>query len=300
MASKGRLLITGCSGFIGRHAVSYALKKGYHVVGLDARPLGKVNDNLRFFRGSITDRHAVEKAAKGCSYILHLAAATSLPDFKHNLYRDYGINVTGFLNVIEVARRNRCKKFVYASSSAVYLNKYSEDSKIDIKSLRNHYGKSKLIDDAISESYIDAYKLSSVGLRYFNLYGPGEEVKLRPSPITQFLSEMKKSNTITLFGDGKQAKDFIYIDDAIEITFRLMESNTSLGVYNVGTGMATSFLSIAKLMKPKRILYMKNPYTSSYIYYLKADTKRLLREIGKYKFINVRDGVNMILQEKGL
>lgn len=297
---KGRILITGCSGFIGRHAVSYALKNGYGVVGLDIKDLGVSHPNLRFIRGSITDNKAVQRAAKGCDYVVHLAAATSLPDFQYNLYRDYGINVVGFLNVIEAARKNKCRKFVYASSSAVYLDEYSEESEIDIRKLRNHYGKSKLIDDAISDSYIDSGNLSAVGLRYFNIYGPGEEVKLRPSPVTQFIASKKKGDTITLFGDGKQAKDFIHIDDVIRITFKLMASRRSLGVYNVGTGIATSFLSVARMMKPKRILFVKNPYKSSYIYYLKADTKRLLKEIGGYKFISVKDGVSRLMKENGL
>ncbi len=297
--NKRSILVTGCSGFIGRHAVSYALKNGYRVVGLDIKPIDIKDKDLRFIKGSVTDREVVEKAARGCDYIIHLAAATSLPDFQYNLYRDYGINVMGFLNVIEAARKNKCKKFVYASSSAVYLNGYSEDTAIDINALRNHYGKSKLIDDAIAESYIDASKLSVVGLRFFNVYGPGELVKLRPSPITQFTVSKKKDDTITLFGDGKQAKDFVHINDVIKITFKLMKSKKSSGVYNVGTGIATSFITLARLMKPKKIIYTKNPYVSSYIYYLKADTTKLIKEIGKYHFITVKKGVSRLLKENG-
>jgi nucleoside-diphosphate-sugar epimerase len=255
-----RILITGCSGFIGRHAVSYALNHGYEVVGLDLKPLDKKHKSLTFIKGDINNKNTVERAAEGCTHVLHLAAATSLPDFQYDLYSNYSTNVLGFLNVIEAAKINKCQKFVYASSSAVYQKSYSEDSIIEFKKLRNHYGKSKLIDEAIADSYIDAYKLSAVGLRYFNIYGPGEEVKQRPSPITQFLYSKRKNDTIAIFGNGKQAKDFTHIDDTIKITFKLMESKKSLGVYNVGTGIATNFIHIAKLMHPKKIVYIKNPY----------------------------------------
>ncbi len=292
-----RILITGCSGFIGRHAVSYALKNGYTVVGLDIRPLNVKNSNFTFIKGDIKDRKAVEKASKGCNYILHLAAATSLPDFQYNLHRDYSTNISGFLNVIEAAAKNKCKKFVYASSSAVYQDVHSENAVIDVKTQRNHYGKSKLVDEMIADSYIDSCNLSAVGIRYFNIYGPGEEVKERASPITKFLIEKRNTGRITIFGDGKQAKDFTYIDDAIRITFKLLESKNSLGIYNIGTGVATSFNYIAKLMEPQKIVYTKNPYLSSYIFYLKADTKRLLGAIGRYRFITVKEGISKMVKK---
>jgi nucleoside-diphosphate-sugar epimerase len=287
-----KMLITGCSGFIGRHAVSYALAHGYSVVGFDIKPAGIKDRRFVFVRGSVTDRKAVVRAAKGCDYVLHLAAATSLPDFKRDLHANYSINVTGFLNVIDAAKEAGCRKFAYASSSAVYLDEYAEDSVIDVKRLRNHYGKSKLINEMYADSYYDSYGLKSVGLRYFNIYGPGEDVKEMSSPITKFIMEKRKNDTITIFGDGKQAKDFTHIDDAIEITFRLIQDTGSTGVYNVGTGVATSFNRIAHLINPKKITYIKNPYLSSYIFYLKADTRRLFRSIGKYKFITVEEGIS--------
>ncbi len=290
-----KILITGCSGFIGRHAVAFALRSGYSVVGLDLNSLDVKHKNLVFIRGDINNRNTVKRAARGCEYMLHLAAMTSLPDFQYDLYKNYGTNVVAFLNLIEEARRNKCKKFVYASSSGVYQDEFGEDSVIDVRTQRNHYGKSKLIDEMIADSYIDSYRLGAVGLRYFNVYGPGEEVKERSSPITQFLISKRKSGTITIFGDGKQSKDFVYIDDVIKITFRLMESGRSLGVYNIGTGVATSFNRIARLMDPTRIVYKKNPYLSSYIFYLKADTRRLFAEIGRYKFVDVKEGISRLI-----
>lgn len=290
-----KILITGCSGFIGRHAVSYSLKNGYRVVGLDLKPLGIKDKDLAFVRGDINDMRAVERAARGCRYVLHLAAMTSLPDFRYDLHRSYGTNVMGFLNVIEAAKRNRCAKFAYASSSAVYGDSFSEESVIDVKAQRNHYGKSKLIDEMIADSYADSFKLSTVGLRYFNVYGPGEEVKERSSPVTQFLKSRRKDGAITIFGDGKQSKDFIHVDDAIRITFMLIESRKGVGVFNVGTGVSTSFNEVARIMGPAKVAYVRNPYLSSYIFYLKADTRRLRKAIGKYQFIRLKDGISRLM-----
>jgi nucleoside-diphosphate-sugar epimerase len=298
-----RILITGCSGFIGRHAVSYALKNGYHVVGLDIKPFNKKEKNLTFIRGDINDRKVVDRATKGCDHVLHLAAETAGPEFQYDLYKNYGTNMTGFLNVIESARRNGCKKFTYASSSAVYQKYHGEkghgeSAVINVNTLKTHYGKSKLIDEMIADSYTDSYKLNTVGIRYFNIYGPGEGTKLCPSPVTTFLISKRKNGTITIFGDGRQAKDFTHIDDAIRITFKLIEDEKSAGLYNIGTGIATSFNHIARLINPARIVYTKNPYLDSYIFYLKADTRRLLKRIGKYEFIKVDDGVSRLANAK--
>lgn len=294
---KGRLLVTGCSGFIGRHAVRYALNNQYNVIGFDTKPPHIDDPGLSFVEGNINEKKAVEDAARGCDYILHLAAATSLPDFQYDLYTNYLTNIAGFMNAIEAAKVNNCRKFIYASSSAVYQKEYAETAIIDIMTQKNHYGRSKLIDDAIAASYNETHKICAVGLRYFNLYGPGEEVKERSSPVTQFLMSKKRDDTITIFGDGSQAKDFIHIDDAIALTFKLMESKTSSGVYNIGTGVSTSFLRIAELMHPKKIIHKDNPYLSSYIFYLKADMRRLLAEVKGYKFITIEEGISRLVKE---
>ena len=294
MVSRKKILITGCSGFIGRHTVRYALGHGYQVVGLDLRPLTIRHKNLTFFKGSINNRALVEKVTKGCGYVLHLAALASLPDFNKDLHANYTTNVVGFMNVIDAARKNKCKKFVYASSSGVYKDEFSEESVINVMTQRNHYGKSKLIDEMIADSYIDTHKMPVVGLRYFNIYGPGEEDKLRSSPITQFLMEKKRSDTITIFGDGKQSKDFTYIDDAVELSFRLLEDKKSLGLYNIGTGVTTNFLQIVKLMKPSKVIFTKNPYLSTYMFYLKADTKRILKAVKGYRFVKLSDGIKRV------
>lgn len=288
--SLKKILITGCSGFIGRHAIEYGLKHGYEIVGLDVNPISKDDKDFSFFKGSINDKKLVEDAAKGCEYILHLGALASLPDFNKDLYSNYTTNIVGFMNVIDAAKTNT-SKFVYASSSGVYQNEFGEDTVIDVHKQRNHYGKSKLIDEMIADSYIDTHNMKAVGLRYFNVYGPGEEDKYRSSPITQFLLEMKKKDTITIFGDGKQSKDFTYIDDVIKLTFALLEDKESVGVYNIGTGVTTSFNEIAKMMNPGRIVYTENPYLSTYMFYLKADTRKLLKKFKDFKFTDVKEGI---------
>ncbi len=295
-----KILITGCSGFIGINSVAYALKNGYQVVGLDLNTLKFKHKNLTFIKGDIRDRATVEKAVKGCKYVLHLAALASLPDFERDLFGNYMTNVFGFLNVLEAARKNGCKRFAYASSSAVYVNSpgFSEDTVIDVTKLRNHYGKSKLIDEMIADSYTDAHVMGVVGLRYFNIYGPGEEDKFRSSPVMQLLISKKSTDKVTIFGDGKQAKDFTHIDDAVSITFRLMEDATSIGVYNVGTGVSTSMNALARLLNPAKTVYVRNPYLSTYMFYLKADTRKLTRKLGRYKFIRLKDGVSQLLSAK--
>lgn len=288
---ENRILITGCSGFIGLHAAKYALAKGYKVVGLDINECSIKDANLTFVKANITDRDAVNSAVQGCDMVLHLAAITSLPDFKSDLRKNYEINVNGFLNVIDAANKAKCKKFVYASSSGVYLDEFSEDSVIDLKKQRIHYSKSKFMNEMMADSYEDVHGMEIVGLRFFNLYGPGEEKKDNICALTKFVLAKKSNAPIVLFGDGSQSRDFIYVTDAISIAFMLLEKADG-GVYNVGTGVSTTFNQIADLLDKDSKQYIPNPFEPKlYRPTTKADTRKLLKAIGEYKFVTVAEGI---------
>ncbi|WP_075057489.1 NAD-dependent epimerase/dehydratase family protein [Thermogymnomonas acidicola] len=126
----------------------------------------------------ITDFRALEERVRGCEYVINLAAVTSNVEFERDPpYRCYSVNVNGFLNVLEASRRNSVRKVVYASSAAVYLDSFSENVVIDHNRQRNHYAKSKLMNEMHAASYSDIYGLRCVGLRLFNVFGPDENQK---------------------------------------------------------------------------------------------------------------------------
>ncbi len=286
---KGKLLITGSSGFIGAATAREAVRQGYEVTGLD---LVDSKDGIRSVKGSITDLGAVKKAVKGADYVIHLAAITSNVEFDKDLERCYTTNVEGFMNVIEAAKEARCKKFLYASSAAVYTGDtgFSEESIIDMKKQRNHYAKTKLINEMIADSYADTCKMQITGLRYFNVYGPGENQKGDyASVITRFIKMSRYKKPISIYGDGSQARDIVYIDDVAKISLELLRKGRK-PVYNVGTGKATDYVSIANMVNPKNKKFVPNPL-SSYQRFTQADTKLLLSAIGKFKFTPISEGV---------
>ena len=290
-----KILVTGCSGFIGRRVAMAAIEKGYQVSGIDIKDCD-IQD-VEFEKVSITDAEGMVRAAAGADSIIHLAAVTSNLEFEKNLKRSYEVNVQGFINVIEAAVKNKCKRFLYASSSAVYIDSFSEDSVIDIKKQRNHYAKTKIINEMIAQSYSDLYGLSTVGMRFFNVYGEGENDKGNyASIINLFFNQRSSGKPITVYGDGRQSRDLISVDDVAEIAMRLVDKGSG-EIYNIGTGESIPYGEIAGMIGGTDVKYTKNPL-SSYQYLTRADTRRLIDAIGRYKFISCKEWIMQKIEEK--
>ncbi len=297
MASGSRILITGCSGFIGSELCRQAAERGFEVAGLDIQPC--TTNGVDFIKGSITDRRAVDRAVDGADVVIHLAAITSNVQFEKEPALCYATNVTGFMNVIDAASAAGCKRFLYASSAAVYTDTgFSEDSVLDINKQRNHYAKSKLMNEMVAQSYMDIRGLDVLGMRIFNVFGLGENGKGDyASVVYKFLKADMARKPIIVYGDGAQARDFIFVSDAAKIMLKLLKHGRDT-IFNVGTGRATSYGSIADMINPKGKKFVKNPL-SSYQRLTKADTRRLLGAIGDFKFTTVRDGIALMRESMG-
>ena len=279
-----RLFITGIAGFIGRNLAKEALAQGFSVKGMDIADM-KEQLNVEFVKADIRDTAKVEAAMKGADYVVHLAAITSNVEFEKGLKECYDTNITGFMNVIEAARRNNVKKFLYASSAAVYTDKsgFSEDSVISMQEQKSHYAKSKLMNEMIAKSYADAYGMETIGMRLFNVYGPGENEKGDyASIISRFMKDSREGRPLLVYGDGNQARDFVYVEDAAKIILELL-GKAQPGVYNVGTGKAVSYTDIAKRINADALRYVRNPL-SSYQYLTRSDSAKLRAAIGDYRF----------------
>lgn len=286
-----KLFITGISGFIGRHVAAEALRRGYSVRGLDRKECGL--DGVEFMKADIRDRGALLHAVKDADYAIHLAAVTSNVEFIRNAVECYDVNTNGFLNVMDVAANSGCKKVVYASSAAVYGDTFSEEAIIDIRTQGNHYANTKLMNEMTARSYEDIYKMKTTGLRYFNVYGNGENDKGDYSSIvTIFLRAQGHNESLAVYGDGKQARDLIYVTDAARITVDLLEKGGD-DIYNVGTGVATAYTTIAEMIDKTKIVYVPNPL-SSYQYYTRADTTRVREILGDYECKGLEEGIEMM------
>jgi UDP-glucose 4-epimerase len=275
-----RILVTGVSGFIGRHVAEEALRRGYHVTGVD-RYASRIG-GVEFIEADIRHRDRMVQALAGTDYVIHLAAITSNVEFMKKPADCYDINVNGFLSVIDAAGRCGCERLVYASSAAVYVDSFSERATIDFRAQTNHYAKTKMMNEMMAKSYEDVLEIKATGLRYFNVYGNGENEKGDyASIVTLFLKAKKNGEPLVVYGDGTQARDLVNVTDAARITLDALEKG-SYDIYNIGTGVATAYRTIAEMIDKERIRYVPNPLPS-YQYYTRAETGRVREIVGDYE-----------------
>ena len=286
---NGTILVTGSSGFIGSHVAAEALKEGYRVKGLDLK--GNENTAIEFVKGDIRDKSAVSKAMEGVDFIIHLAAVTSVVEFEKNPVECFDININGFMNVLWEAHEHKVKKVLYASSAAVYTGEHFSDSMpLDYSKQHNPYAQSKMINEMHADYFFHSRGLDSIGLRFFNVFGDGENEKGQYASIaTQFIKNKRRGEPLVVYGDGSQARDFINVSDVANITLMLLKKG-SPGVYNVGTGNVFSYEHIAEVIDKSSIKHVDNPL-KAYQYLTKADTSKLLRDIGDYKFMDLDEWI---------
>ncbi|MGC8516192.1 MAG: NAD-dependent epimerase/dehydratase family protein [Thermoplasmata archaeon] len=271
-------LVTGGEGFIGRNIIAKLRDLGGEAYSLDIA--GKPD-----FKVSITNRKKLESISKKFDGIFHLAAVTSPPQFEVEPNIGLEVNVNGTFNVLDFARNHGVNKVVLASSSAIYGD--SKEVAVETKypdRYLNLYPVTKIVDELFSRHYSLREDISSVSLRYFNTYGPGENTKgPYSSPISKFLSAALEGKDIEVFGDGTQSRDFIYVKDAAAASIAAYEKGKAGESYNVGTGITTSFNEIADMVKSicksdSRIVHVKNPF-KNYQMFTQADMSRTFREL---------------------
>ncbi|MGG3564218.1 SDR family oxidoreductase [Neobacillus rhizosphaerae] len=241
-------LVTGSAGFIGSNLVEAILKLGYRVRGLDNFSTGKkenvdsllVNPNYEFIEGDIRDLDTCMKACEGVDYVLHQAAWGSVPRSIEMplLYEE--INIKGTLHMMEAARQYGVKKFVYASSSSVYGDEPNLPKKEGKEgNVLSPYALTKMVDEEYGKLYTKLYGLDTYGLRYFNVFGRRQDPNgAYAAVIPKFIKQLLNNESPTINGDGKQSRDFTYIENVIEANLKAcMSSSEAAGqAYNIAYG----------------------------------------------------------------
>ncbi len=240
-----RVLVTGGSGFIGRTVVERLLEEGYDVLILDLRepPIP-----ASYIRGDIRYLNTVKEAIEHADLVVHLAAVVSAVEAMDRPLDAFRTNVEGTLNVIELSKRRNIEKVIYASSVAVYGEpRYLPIDEDHPTIPKNVYGASKLAGESLLLGYNGNYGLQCVSLRLFNVYGPN----MKPGPyagvIYKFLERIRDGESLRVEGDGKQTRDFVFVEDVAEAILRALESDR-VGIYNIGTGREVSILELADLL----------------------------------------------------
>lgn len=254
-----RVLVTGGAGFIGSHTVDLLLDQGLHVIVFDNLATGKLSHlnlfhpNFQIFQKDILDYATLVKEMSRCDAVLHLAAISSVSQSIEDPIQSLKINTLGFLNVLQAIREiNRPIRLVYASSAAVYGNIEELPCRDDIPLIANvlsPYALEKANNERYAELYASLFGIRSLGLRYFNVYGSRQDPKSHYSGvISKFIYQYQKQEPITIFGDGKQSRDFIYVSDVARANLAALKSDFC-GVLNIGTGKPESLLNLVHYLE---------------------------------------------------
>lgn len=243
-----RFLVTGAAGFIGSNLVEAILKLGYKVKGLDDFSTGKKenidlfkdNPNFEFIEGDIRNLDTCIVACKRIDFVLHQAAWGSVPRSIEMPLVYEEINIRGTLNMMEASRQNNVKKFVYASSSSVYGDEPNLPKKEGVEgNLLSPYALTKMVDEEYARLYTNLYGLDTYGLRYFNVFGRRQDPNgAYAAVIPKFIKQLLNDESPTIYGDGKQSRDFTYIENVIEANLKACKaSHEAAGQgYNIAYG----------------------------------------------------------------
>ena len=253
-------LVTGGAGFIGSNLCEALLEEGYRVRCLDDLSTGKRknteifadNDRYTFIEGDIKDLDTCRRAVDGVDYVLNQAAWGSVPrSIEMPLFYERN-NIMGTLNMMEASREAGVKTFVYASSSSVYGDEEHLPKQEGIEgNLLSPYALTKRVDEEYAKLYTKLYGLRTVGLRYFNVFGRRQDPDgAYAAVIPKFIKMLMNGETPTINGDGKQSRDFTYVDNVIEANLRAcLASDEAAGeAFNVAYGGREYLIDVYELI----------------------------------------------------
>jgi len=298
-----KILVTGGAGFIGSN-LAEKLAENHEVIVLDDLYLGRKENldssGIQFVEGSVMNEGLVSKACKDCDYVFHNAAMSSSPMFKELPKLGMEVNVLGFMNVMKAAKENGVKKIIYASTSSLYSGNplpYSETQPITAKTF---YEASFRTREIVAQTYYFENDVSSIGLRYFSVYGPKELHKGRyANNISQFLWDLMQGKPAVIYGDGTQSRDFTFVSDVVAANVLAMTSKIDFGVFNVGTGIGTSFNDLVALIS--RLLdtsiqpvHVDNPI-KNYVHDTIADLSLVSRSLGYKPQWTLEKGIRFLI-----
>jgi len=293
-----KCLVTGGTGFIGSN-LALELEKQSHEVTIVDNMFSGNKDNLIGFNGKFIELDVSEPfdLNENFEVIFHQAAITDPrhPDDEET----YNKNIQGFKNIIELAKKNNAK-LIYASTAGLYGNGQTPMKEDQEKEILSVYGKSKLEMDTMAEKLFD--KMHIVGLRYFNVFGPREAHKERPASMVYHLAkQIKQGKRPRIFKSGEQKRDHIYVKDAVNATINALDAKP--GIYNVGTGIATNFNDLIKILnvilgtnfEPE---YFDMPYDpKTYQNNTHADTKKAEKFLHFKAKWSLKEGIKDYIQE---
>lgn len=244
-----RTIITGGAGFIGFHVAEKFTRQGHEVCIVDNLSTGTTihfHPSWQFFKTDICDSAAMNEVIEGADVVVHLAAFTSVQESFERFRECYRTNVEGTYRVLEACAQHSVRRFVFASSSAVYAGIHdTPKSEDDCPEPVSPYAVSKLEGEHLLQIFESDHGLSSIALRFFNVYGPRQLANSDYAAVIPiFIQSFLEERPLTIYGDGHQTRDFVFVRDVADAVYRAAVSSVT-GIYNVGTGQAVEVLELA-------------------------------------------------------
>ena len=303
-----RILLTGGAGFIGSHLVDRLLAEGFEVTVIDNLDRGvleniahhRSREEFHFIKGDIRDFNLVKETMKDVDAVFHEAALASVTLSVQNPILTNDINVAGTLNLLKVSSGLGVKRFIYASSAAVYGDTPSPLKREDMTpNPTSPYGVSKLAAENYVKVFHKLYGLETVSLRYFNVYGPRQRFDIQSAyggATTIFTNRLLKNMPPIIYGDGEQTRDFVYIQDVVEANMLALNNKNAVGeVFNIATGTNASVNQVAntlkEIMNKERLKTIHTDPRPSDIRHGYADITKAKRVLGFHPKVSFKEGL---------
>jgi len=304
-----KVLITGGAGFIGSHTADLLMERGIPVRILDNLSSGHRHNLpaqhplMEFIEGDITDAATVNQAVQGVSHCLHLAAQVSVVASLEDPAFSARQNILGFVHVLDACRQQGVQRLVYASSAAIY----GEPVQLPLEETADAtqcspYGLEKKVNEDYCDLYRRLYDFSALGMRFFNVFGPRQDpASPYAGVIALFVDRITANQPLTVFGDGKQTRDFIYVGDVARSIVAGLDKDTR-GACNIATGNSTSLLNLietlSELTGNRPAISFEPPRTGDIVHSL-ANPARMNRELGVIADTSLKQGLAALLDAAG-
>jgi UDP-glucose 4-epimerase len=254
---KGKnILVTGGAGFIGSHIVD-RLSAENRVIVLDnlftgqMPNLGKSKDRITFIRGDVLDKALLTDIVGKVDIIFHLAANVGNIRSIQDPYFDMDMNIRGMLNLLEACRNSKVERLVYSSSGAIFGEaRYLPIDEEHPLNPESPYAVSKLAAEKYCFAFYKVHGVPATALRYFNVYGPRQDTSEYANATSIFFSRIREGKPITIFGDGKQTRDFVFVEDVVSANILAATQPAAIGeIFNIATGRETSIEQLASIIR---------------------------------------------------
>ena len=303
-----KFLVTGGAGFIGSNITEHLVGKGEDVTVLDNLCEGKlenltnVMDKITFVKGDIRNDSDLDKAFLGVDYVLHQAALRSVPKSMSRPLEYNDVNVSGTLKLLVKAKEHKIKRLVFASSSSVYGDrKKFPEKEDDSTNPISPYASTKLIGEYYCKLFSNSFGLETVSLRYFNVFGPRQSLDNQYAVvIPKFITCILNDQSPPVHGDGKQERDFTFIENVIEANIKAARAKDVSGeVVNVACGQTNSVINIVEKVNAilgKKIKAAFEPTRIGDVKKTLADTTKLKTKLRVKDFVGFEEGLKRTIE----